>query len=127
MMINKRLINTVSESKKYIALNLCFQWLSLAANILMMFCVTAFLGALFTDIESAPWLTTVLISAACVIVRYICSVLSSKMSYLSGKTVKIRLRQMIYEKLLRLGSSYKDKVQSSELVQLSVEGVDQPK
>ncbi len=125
MMINKRLINTVSESKKYIALNLCFQWLSLAANIVMMWTVTAFLGALFTDSNSADWVLTICVSAGCVIVRYVCSVLSAKMSYLSGKTVKIRLRQMIYEKLLRLGSSYKEKVQSSELVQLSVEGVDQ--
>lgn len=33
MMINKRLIGTVSESKKYIAGNVALQWLSLAANI----------------------------------------------------------------------------------------------
>ena len=31
-MINKRLIGTVSESKKYIAGNVALQWCSLAAN-----------------------------------------------------------------------------------------------
>lgn len=33
MMINKRLIGTVSESKKYIAGNVALQWLALTANI----------------------------------------------------------------------------------------------
>ena len=36
MMINRRLIGTVSDSKKYIAANVACQWVSLAANITMM-------------------------------------------------------------------------------------------
>ena len=52
MMINKRLINTVSESKKYIAANVALQWLSLAANIVMMTAVTWFLAGLFTKEDS---------------------------------------------------------------------------
>ena len=36
MMLNKRLIGTVKESKKYIAGNVFFQWISLCANIVMM-------------------------------------------------------------------------------------------
>lgn len=36
-MINKRLIGTVSESKKYIAGNVLFQWVGLLANITMIF------------------------------------------------------------------------------------------
>ena len=41
MMINKRLIGTVSESKKYIVGNVAVQWCSLAANMAMMTSVTA--------------------------------------------------------------------------------------
>ena len=52
MMINKRLINTISESKKYIAANVALQWLSLAANIVMMTAVTWFLAGLFTKEDS---------------------------------------------------------------------------
>ena len=33
MMIDKRLIRTVRESKKYIAWNVIYQWISLVANI----------------------------------------------------------------------------------------------
>ncbi len=36
MMLNKRLIGTVKESKKYIAGNVFFQWVSLCANIVML-------------------------------------------------------------------------------------------
>ena len=47
MMINKRLIGAVPESKKYIAGNVALQWCSLCANIAMMSAVTALLASLF--------------------------------------------------------------------------------
>ena len=47
MMINKRLIGTVSESKKYIAGNVILQWCSLAANIAMMFSITGLFAGLY--------------------------------------------------------------------------------
>ena len=47
MMINKRLIGTVSKSKKYIAGNVTLQWCSLAANIVIMFCITGLLEGLY--------------------------------------------------------------------------------
>ena len=46
MMINKRLIGTVAESKKYIAANVAFQWLGLLANIAVMTAIATFLQAL---------------------------------------------------------------------------------
>ena len=47
------------------------------------------------------------------------------MGYLSSKTVKARLRTLLYEKLLRLGTAYREEVQTSAVVQVAVEGVDQ--
>ena len=47
MMINKRLIGTVAESKKYIAGNVVLQWCSLAANISMMFSITNLFAGLY--------------------------------------------------------------------------------
>ena len=108
MMINKRLIGTVGESKKYIAGNVAFQWLSLAANIVMMDSITRLLAA-----------------AAAVAVRYLCTRMASRMSYLSSKAVKKTLRGLIYQKLLRLGPSYQEQTGTSEVVQIAVEGVDQ--
>lgn len=126
MMINKRLIGTVSESKKYIAGNVACQWVSLAANITMMAGITNLLAKLFErQADKSDIVNTFMIAVGAVTVRFICSVLSSKMSYLSSKAVKSRLREMIYKKLLRLGTSYKEQVNTSEVVQVAVEGVDQ--
>ncbi|MDO4355253.1 MAG: ABC transporter ATP-binding protein/permease [Clostridia bacterium] len=126
MMINKRLIGTVSESKKYIAGNVVSQWVSLAANIAMMTAITAMLAGLATGESSASQVTTTaVIAIVAVIVRYLCTIVSSRMGYLSSKAVKRTLREQIYAKLLRLGASYREQVQTSEVVQVAVEGVDQ--
>lgn len=126
MMINKRLINTVSESKKYIFGNVAFQWISLAANITMMAVITNLLGKLYyNSADGRDFAVTAAVAAAAVAVRFVCSVYASKMSYLSSKAVKKTLREMIYKKLLRLGADYNSHVKSSEVVQVAVEGVDQ--
>ena len=126
MMINKRLIGTVSESKKYIAGNVIAQWCSLAANIVMMSGITA----LFADVYNKTYSTDTLIKtailiAAAAVVRGICTIVSSRMSFMASKTVKKTLREKIYEKLLSLGSAYRENVQTSEVVQVAVEGCDQ--
>lgn len=126
MMINKRLINTVSESKRYIAGNVAFQWLSLVANIIMMLSITKMLEALFfAQADTAMLVTCTASIIAAIVIRFICTSCSSKMSFLSSKAVKKKLRELIYKKLLRLGTSYNEKVKTSEVVQVTVEGVDQ--
>ena len=126
MMINKRLIGTVKESKKYIAGNVVSQWVSLAANITMMAAIAKMLESLYEEsaIEGKIALTAAVTFVA-VIVRFACAIISSRMAYLSSKAVKKTLRELIYKKLLRLGSSYKDQVNTSEVVQVAVEGVEQ--
>lgn len=126
MMINKRLIKTVSESKKYVAGNVVFQWCSLGANISTMAAITGLLAQLYRgNADNTAVFRTAVIAAAAVAIRFVCTVMASRMGYLSSKAVKKTLREMIYRKLLKLGSSYKEKVQTSEIVQVAVEGVDQ--
>lgn len=126
MMIDKRLIRTVRESKKYIAWNVIYQWISLVANITMMVSIADLLSRLFANTaDRENFVCTVIVVAAAVGIRYFCAVQSAKMGYLSSKAVKKVLREKIYRKLLRLGSSYKEKAQTSEIVQISVEGVEQ--
>ena len=126
MMINKRLIGTVSESKKYIVGNVAVQWCSLAANMAMMTSVTGLLASLYTkEAGKDSILITVAVAAVAVIIRFVCTVVSSHMAYLSSKTVKKTLRDIIYRKLLRLGPSYNEQVKTSEIVQVAVEGVEQ--
>lgn len=126
MMINKRLIGTVAESKKYIAGNVILQWCSLAANIALMHSISRMLAELFRGSASAQLLTiTGIVVLLALAVRFFCSIGAAKMGYFSSKAVKKSLREKIYQKLLRLGSSYNEQVKTSEVVQVAVEGVDQ--
>lgn len=126
MMINKRLIGTVSESKKYITGNVVAQWCSLVANIVMMSGITALFAAVYNGSYSTDTLIrTAILIAVAAIVRGVCTIVSSRMSFLASKTVKKTLREKIYKKLLSLGSAYRENVQTSEVVQVAVEGCDQ--
>ena len=126
MMINKRLIGIVPESRKYIAGNVALQWLSLVANMVLMTAIATLLSALYIYREtSGLFFDVVIVMLTALLVRFGCIVGASKMSYLSSKEVKKTLRKLIYEKLLRLGISYQEQTTTSEVVQVAVEGVDQ--
>lgn len=126
MMINKRLIGTVPESKKYIAGNVALQWTALVANIGMILAVTRLMQKLYEDTASTKTLAfTALVITCAVAVRFVCTKAAAKMGFLSSRSVKSTLRQLIYEKLLRLGLTYKEKASAAEVVQVAVEGVDQ--
>jgi ABC-type transport system involved in cytochrome bd biosynthesis fused ATPase/permease subunit len=126
MMINKRLIGQVSESKKYIAGNVALQWIALIANIAMMTAVTHLLQSVYRQrVSQTILLVTAAVTGVAVVVRWLCAVGAARMSYLSSRTVKKVLREKIYQKMLRLGCAYNEQVNTSEVVQVAVEGVDQ--
>lgn len=126
MMINRRLINTVAESKGYIAKNVLLQWTALAANIAFIGSICRLLEQLYLRTATTTTISmTLMVAVLAMLVRFTCHLGAARMGYLSSKSVKRRLREMIYQKLLRLGASYKEKIQTSEVVQVAVEGVEQ--
>ena len=126
MMINKRLIGMVSESKKYIAANVAFQWISLAANVTMMASIAYLIAGVFQDrLSTARSLGAAVLAALALGIRWLCTIGASRMSFRSSAVVKRKLRSRIMEKLLDLGTSYNQQVNTSEVVQVAVEGVDQ--
>lgn len=126
MMINKRLIGLVNDSKKYIKYTVIFNWFSLIANIISIFFIANLLEKVFNKNFSTNniMITTVVVLIA-IIIRIICNIFASKMSYYSSVNVKRVLREKIYNKLTKLGPSYTEKVSTSEVVQVSVEGIEQ--
>ena len=125
-MINTRLIGMVSESKKTIAASVAFQWVSLAANILLTGAVCRLLAALWAGTAGPSGLLRLgALAAAALAVRFGCTLASARMSWRSSRAVKAKLRRLIYEKLLRLGAAGRQQVRTSEAVQVAVEGVDQ--
>ena len=125
-MINKRLIAAVPESRKYIAGNVLCQWLSLLANIALLGALAGLLASLAAGLpQRGRVLLTLGVAAAALAVRAACTLLASRMSFRSARAVKRTLRERLYRKLLALGPSYQEQVNTSEVVQVAVEGIDQ--
>ena len=126
MMINKRLIALIEESKKYIGLTVLYQWIALLANIVFMYSLARMIQALFLDYfvleEQLVFIALCLIA---IVIRYFCKFAQHKTSFYAARRVKKTLREKIYQKLLEFGPSYKNSYATSEIVQLAVEGVDQ--
>ena len=126
-MIKTRLIEQVPSSKKYIALTVLAQWLKTVANIVMIFILSNLLaqilhGKAFDFKGLLPYLGAI---AAVMLVRYFCGYASSQTAFFASSEVKKVLRQKMYKKLTRMGASYSEKVSTSEVLQVFVEGVDQ--
>lgn len=116
----------MGNSKKYIFANVAAQWVSLCFNIVFIIAAARLLERLVNKTVSSGDYIFAAVSALCsLIVRFVCSRIQEKCSYLSSRSVKQKLRELIFRKLLRLGTSYRESVPTSEIVQLSVEGVDQ--
>lgn len=125
-MIDKRLVGMVPDSKKYIAGNVVLMWCSLVANIVMMSGIALLLQKLFfKTADSRDIVLFAGLVAAVNVARYFLTTGASRMSYLSARAVKKTLREQIYQKLLKLGMSYREELKTSEIVQVAVEGVEQ--
>ena len=93
MMINKRLISMMGDSKRYIAWNVVLQFLALLANIVMIFAVSLFLTGLVRREPDLP--TALLYILGALIVRFFCTRGAASASYNASCTVKKTLRAAI--------------------------------
>lgn len=125
-MINKRLMNLLKDSKKYVAQMVVWNWIALLCNVVFIFSFAYLLENLLKgSINTNMVIIAAVIDLLVVIIRSFCYKKSSNASFYAAAGVKKTLRENIYNKLLRLGSSYEDKVPTAEIVQVSGEGVEQ--
>lgn len=125
-MIKTRLVELLSHAKKYIVYTILWQWIALLSQILAVFSVAELLERVACSTVTVSLIQrTILILALVVIIRFICERMGARSSYLACVDVKRILREKIYEKMLKLGASYREQVSSSEVVQVSTEGVEQ--
>ena len=126
MMIDRRLVGMVPGSMRYVAASVALQWAALLANMGMVLVVCRTLSLLWAGAASEKDLVLLaLCVGAAAAVRALAAVGSARMGFLASREVKRTLRHRIYEKLLRLGPSYREGVRTSEVVQVAVEGADQ--
>lgn len=125
-MIKTRLVGLLSHAKKYIVYTILWQWIALISQIAAVFALAGLLQKVVYDrmrVQDAAG--TLIVLAVVVIVRFISERMQARSSYLACVDVKRILREKIYEKMLKLGASYSEQVSSSEVVQVSTEGVEQ--
>ena len=123
-MINKRLIGTVWESRPRIAASVALQWAALLANLTAMGLIARAIGQLAAG-AGVPGAGFWLALAGAAAVRMVCTEAAARMAHKASRAVKLALRRQIYGKLLRLGPAYRQQVNTAEVVQAAVEGVDQ--
>ncbi|EKV57213.1 ABC-type transport system, ATPase and permease components [Brachyspira hampsonii 30446] len=125
-MINKRLIALMGNAKKYIAWHVIIQLVNLALNITAVFFMADIIQkASQGNVLKEDILKTTIAIFVIIILKFRFNILMANMSYHASGRVKQTLREKIYSKLLTLGSRYKEKFSTSEIVQISMEGVDQ--
>ena len=125
-MIKTRLVGLLSHAKKYIVYTILWQWAALLSQVLAVFSIADLLERVVYRAVTVPIIErTILILVLVVVIRFICERMGARSSYLACVDVKRILREKIYEKMLKLGASYSEQVSSSEVVQVSTEGVEQ--
>ncbi len=125
-MIDKRLLKEMPEAKVFIWKQVIMQWIGMLSNVAMVFTFAYLFTAMFEKtLVIKDLYIGVMVVVAMIVVRIFVTKKASTYSYLASRDVKNHLRKRIYEKLLEMKNSYTQHIATSELVQLSVEGVDQ--
>lgn len=126
LMIKKRLVGLLSHAKKYIIYQVVWQWLALLCQVVMIYSASMLLEtALFREVTPRAAAGYGVLVLVALILRFVCDRQASHASYRASVDVKRILRDKIYSKLLRLGAAYREKVTTSEVVQMAAEGVEQ--
>lgn len=125
-MIKTRLMKLLKGSERYIAQNVLWQWLALLFQIAAIFAAGTFLQSMMMEYsDTVLFLRTALIVFCTFLVRFFCERMAAISSGKASADIKPVLRRQIYEKLLRIGASYNQKIPTSEVVQITTEGVEQ--
>ena len=125
-MFDKRLFSLVPGVMRHIAGNVALQWLALLANVVLFVSVGSLLQSVLTgDAAGIDLASTLLTAVVAVAVRLVCQAQATKQGLAASALAKQRVRTLVYDKLVRMGPSYRETVATSEATQLCVEGVEQ--
>lgn len=125
-MFHKRLLSEFKDTRKNVMRMVFSQWIMLIANILFLLTMAGFIEAMIVGEELQEKGVALIVTLGIVLfIRSLMSLWNTRVSFTTSKEVKKKLRTMVYEKLMRMGNQYKKFFQTSEIVQISTEGVEQ--
>ena len=104
-MFHKRLLKEFKENQKLVAGMVMTQWITLLANVVLVFALALFVSNLLQGQTQGKllWILPVTLIAV-MLVRGIANTVNQKLSFQASSNVKRRLRELTYEKLIHFGS-----------------------
>ncbi len=126
MMIDKRLINTVAESKRWIIIHVLWNWIALLGGIVSAVIVAYLLQSAYD--KNLDWLQVTILCSVLVlalILRVFAGKRAINASYHASKQVKHHLRTLIYHKIAEMPLNQVQSLSTSSIIQVASEGVEQ--
>ncbi|MFI3200601.1 MAG: ABC transporter ATP-binding protein/permease [Eubacteriales bacterium] len=125
-MINKRLLQMIPNAIPHIRNSVMLQMIGLFSNVLFLVILGEFLVEFLEgSVEIIEWTPSIITMIICITIRIICVYYARIQSYLASKSVKEIVREQLYHKVMKVGKHYTKHLPTGELLQLSVEGVEQ--
>ena len=125
-MLKNRLIFLTDQAKKYIFLGVLFRELGLIAQIVSVFQIGDILYAAIRQTMTNQLLYRVAaVCAVCFILQTVSARMCTKMQAASVTDIKRNIREQIYDKIISLGVSYREKISQAEVIRLCTDGVDE--
>lgn len=123
-MFKKRLLELCNSSKKWIAMTVLMNWISIICNILVILFIGNIIDKLINSNLEINYLRDGLYIGSLLVIRFLANYYSTRFSLNSSSEVKKVLREKIYEKLLDIGVNYNKFISTSSVVQIGVDGVE---
>lgn len=123
-MFKKRLLELCSSSKKWIAMTVLMNWISIICNILVVLFIGSTVDKLINSNLDINYLRDGIYLGALLAVRFLANYYSTKFSLNCSSEVKKVLREKVYEKLLNIGVNYNKFISTSSVVQMGVDGIE---
>ncbi len=124
-MFDKRLLKLIPEARKYLVLAVAGNWAALICYAVAMLALASFLSALaLNTLDAAAVGQWAAVSAAAMVLRFLFVTVSQYAGSKASAVGKAAVRERVYDKLVALGSSYKEQVSTTQAVQICGEGAE---
>lgn len=122
-MLDKKLLSLLPESLKWIKLNILANWVNLFSSIAITW-VIAMAIDLNTDLTKADIIKFTLILLVALVVKITAVLSANRASYRASRNVKLKLRKILFEKLMEVERYSKRNTSNVSISQVGSEGIE---
>lgn len=129
-MVDKRLFTLVPGVRRLVIAKIVWLWVGLLADIALAASLVMIVAPLVgrhgpIAVPASDIWAWIAVFAVTAIIRFVAHRFATALGTLAAERVKLGLRSALYRKMLSLGPSYAQHTRTSDVVQLTGEGVDQ--